>query len=77
MDRMMDVVLKYKMADKACIRNITYLAACYFRQAGEKVASHMLHLATARFTTEHAGGLRLKPLVEALVRTLGLGLGLG
>jgi hypothetical protein len=28
----------------------------------------MLHLATARFTTEHAGGLRLKPLVEALVR---------
>jgi hypothetical protein len=37
----------------------------------------MLHLATARFTTEHAGGLRLKPLVEALVRTLGLGLGLG
>jgi len=37
MDRMMDVVLKYKMADKECIRGITYLAACYFRQAGEKV----------------------------------------
>jgi hypothetical protein len=36
-DRMFDVVLKYKMADKECIRGIAYLCACFFRMAGERV----------------------------------------
>jgi tetratricopeptide (TPR) repeat protein len=36
------------------------------------VASHMLHFATARYTAEHAGGLRLKPLTEALVYFAGI-----
>jgi len=32
----------------------------------------MLHFATARYTAEHAGGLRLKPLTEALVYFAGI-----